>query len=686
VSPGRGHDLAALAAAGAGVAATLLVGVIGPGTAALALVALLLGYGRGRGWTVSRVLERPRWWTGLGAVYLPMFLFDLILVSRGDPVPALVRLVLFLLAAEVLAGDPARAHRPVLFGLLLVVASAAETTEIGFALPLGIFVLAAGLARFRATLRGARSREALPPVRGAVPVAAGTLALGVLLFFLVPHLGTGWGRHPIPGANAASLETGLTDAVHLGVVGRVKQRHTVAFRAKLDRPDLDPGGIYWRAITYARWTGEGWTRNTGEETLPLKLHAGERVAVPFAPREEKAGLVAEVVLARPNRNNLPVPGFPLWVRTPRRAMLVSGPDGVLRSRWGPAPHRYEVAVAYPGDAEDPLPSGAGRSGDAVHALYLETGRLDPRVTAWAEEVGRTARDRIDLARAFVADLRRRPYSLDTGAVDPVHPVASFLAGAPAHCEYFASAMVLGLRSRGVPARVVGGYLGAERVPFTGDLIVRDARAHLWVEMSVPGTGWLSFDPTPAEGRQVTAGSWLAFRAVWDRTVTAWDSWIIGLDLGDQMNLLAGIRGGLHRLLRALANVGLPWLGAGMLLLGGLFGWMLLKRRTRRSRTAQAGLPAFYRRMLDLAARRGVRPTPPETAGEFARRVGPVLGDPRAVLQLSEIYERERFGGRPATRDELAEARTTLARLKRLANGGRCLSGPGSPGSPLRAPR
>ena len=86
---------------------------------------------------------------------------------------------------------------------------------------------------------------------------------------------------------------------------------------------------------------------------------------------------------------------------------------------------------------------------------------------------------------------------------------------PAHCEYFASALALMLRSQGIPARLVVGFRADEFSELSGTYRVRQAHAHAWVEAYVPpqrlpaGTArpdgifdwshgaWLRLDPTPS---------------------------------------------------------------------------------------------------------------------------------------------------------------------------------------------
>ena len=68
-------------------------------------------------------------------------------------------------------------------------------------------------------------------------------------------------------------------------------------------------------------------------------------------------------------------------------------------------------------------------------------------------------------------------------VDPtLDPVVDFLVNRKAgHCEYFASALTLLLRSVGIPARMVNGFKGGDWNDLAQVLYVRQKHAHSWVE-------------------------------------------------------------------------------------------------------------------------------------------------------------------------------------------------------------
>ena len=104
-------------------------------------------------------------------------------------------------------------------------------------------------------------------------------------------------------------------------------------------------------------------------------------------------------------------------------------------------------------------------------------------------------------------------------------------------------MVLMLRSQGVPARLVTGFLGGEYNPFEGYYIVRDSNAHAWVEAYLPGRRLADLRSHPACRRPVgeERGLPLLMRQVWDFVVFRWDRYILTFGLYDQLRIFGGLR-------------------------------------------------------------------------------------------------------------------------------------------------
>jgi protein-glutamine gamma-glutamyltransferase len=107
------------------------------------------------------------------------------------------------------------------------------------------------------------------------------------------------------------------------------------------------------------------------------------------------------------------------------------------------------------------------------------------------------RERADQILAYLADSRRFAYSLKLTVQDAkADPVEDFLFNRQeGHCEYFASSMVMLLRSLGIPARLVSGFKGGTYDRGRKVFIDQQLHAHTWVEAFIDGR-WLTYDPTP----------------------------------------------------------------------------------------------------------------------------------------------------------------------------------------------
>jgi transglutaminase-like putative cysteine protease len=87
--------------------------------------------------------------------------------------------------------------------------------------------------------------------------------------------------------------------------------------------------------------------------------------------------------------------------------------------------------------------------------------------------------------------RRR---VESGTQNPVET----LEGRSGSCRDYALLMMEGARSLGFAARFVSGYLYDERLIGGGsERLVGGGETHAWVQIYLPGAGWVEFDPTNA---------------------------------------------------------------------------------------------------------------------------------------------------------------------------------------------
>jgi len=67
-----------------------------------------------------------------------------------------------------------------------------------------------------------------------------------------------------------------------------------------------------------------------------------------------------------------------------------------------------------------------------------------------------------------------------------------------YCNYYASAMIVMLRSLGIPARMAAGFAQGNYDASQNAYIVTERDAHTWVEAYFPNYGWIEFEPTSAQ--------------------------------------------------------------------------------------------------------------------------------------------------------------------------------------------
>ncbi len=95
---------------------------------------------------------------------------------------------------------------------------------------------------------------------------------------------------------------------------------------------------------------------------------------------------------------------------------------------------------------------------------------------------------IDLTDRIFSD-----FAYDTTATDTSTPLADVIRRQRGVCQDFAHFQIGCLRSMGLPARYVSGYLSTTPPPTKPRLVGCDA-SHAWVSTYLPSVGWVDFDP------------------------------------------------------------------------------------------------------------------------------------------------------------------------------------------------
>jgi transglutaminase-like putative cysteine protease len=479
---------------------------------------------------------------------------------------------------------------------------------------------------------------ALAPGRVPVAVAAGlastVFATAVGLFLALPRLGD----PPVP-----DLATGFAPAVALDAFEHLEDDPTVVLTGTVE-PRL-PGRVSWRGVALDTFDGRTWTAS-----------APAVAAFPSAVAGVPDDAVRVIVTSVDPTGVVFVPGR-VWTLDTTSGSLVGDPlDG-----WRivpPGPVRYEAIVSGPSFA------GAWFPPDDPSEVHLALPPLDPRVVALGAEVGGdgTPSEQVGRLAAWLRAnaeyTRRAPARGDA--------VAAFLFDDRAgHCELFATALAVLARTRGIPSRLVTGF--AATLGPAGEVEVRRADAHAWVEILDPSVGWVPFDATPVSAPRFTRTPRTVLRLGegWRRTVLAWSH-------EDQVAVVRQAGGALSQLGRlAAAPRGWPIAAVAALALSTALALALRRRHPARSpRRAHAPKAASgVARLHDLArlavadAGWSVPPgLPPVAASRWLaeREPGPAAVALEALAWLT--YEVELGGAPGAPRLERAKELLAVVRL------------------------
>ena len=490
-----------------------------------------------------------RWWRGRGPelsnrvatwitiAYFVFFPFDLWVVSRilGSDAQhpglyaALLATIHLMLFAIIVRLYSASTTRDYLFLTLMafasMLASAILTVDTAFVVFFFVFLALAvstfvGLEMWRSAqgavtqpiANGTRAAHRLHNALGvtSAAIAFGSLAIGTVIFLFLPRFTGGY----MSGFNLQpTLISGFSDDVELGEIGEIKKSSVVVMRIRVDGGLDAARGVHWRGVALTTFDGRRWY-NEPHEPMTLTpasegwfhLNAGEtnrrrggrpiQYTVLLEPIASTALFLvndAESVRGRFNGEAGTTP----WGQ--RRAYLLEDPTGsVFNPYHNFARMQYEARSVLPVPPAAALRQAGSDYSASMRETYLQLPKLDPRIPELAKQITARAETPYDKARALEGYLRSHyGYTLDLTGPPPSDPLAYFLFQKRAgHCEYFAAAMTVMLRSVGVPARYINGFQTGEYNDVGGDFVVRASDAHSWVEAYFPSFGWMTFDPTP----------------------------------------------------------------------------------------------------------------------------------------------------------------------------------------------
>ncbi len=382
-------------------------------------------------------------------------------------------------------------------------------------------------------------------------VMASTLALGGLIFLALPRQTASLRGQS--GTPLARHLTGFDDEVKLGQLGEILENDSVVMTVELTdgdgktlRPTSEP---LWRGVTMLLYEKSRWRRQAQRPQQSI-------VSFSTSTRRRPNRVIQQRIKLEPNDTSTLFgirPMVNVECETPWRPNL-NPVDGTLfraESRGGTYdytvtsdtnPDAAQVGEEPPSDfRNEELLSLSRRLKESLRKIALP-------VVAGITTTGRDGVvQRARALESFLRDSGRFSYSLKMQIIDSkLDPVEDFLLNRrEGHCEYFASALALLLRSIDIPSRMVNGFKGGDWNEITQTLNVRQKHAHSWVEAfaGLDSTRenapiWLTLDPTPGEARAESiaqvGGVTGNFRSITDVIRHIWIFYIVGYD-GERQN-------------------------------------------------------------------------------------------------------------------------------------------------------
>jgi transglutaminase-like putative cysteine protease len=610
-------------------------------------VGLLPGYYR----FLKGMPRAPQWVIGgFSVLALMVFFLDALFIS-DDYFIAVAHLTITFQAIKSFDLKEPWDHLQVYFMSLLQLIIASEimySVAFGFLFVffLVFFVTAIVFAHFMK--EGATERVDLR--KPIVYISLLTLIVTVVFFISIPRISGGiWSKGHVKSIKSV----GFSEKVNLGSFGAFKLDPTIIMRVELD--PVVKGPYYWRGMTLDYFDGTSWISTLMKTRRVVKKSDGE-----FVVRPTSESTVTQQIMLEPidsdiifglNRVGSVKGAFRRLERDPASSLFV----------WRKKSKRVQYTVRSNVAETIPVKSIEIRYGERyMHILDFIRGRIKALTETILREQGAEQLSALQKAEAIEKYLiKNYRYSLNLEAPDDnTSPIIYFLfQSKKGFCEHYATAMTLMLRSAGIPARIVTGFLGGELNTYGDYIIVRQSNAHSWVE-AVIDDSWKRFDPTPSVVVQPPSSLALYL----DVMRLMWNRYVIAFSLSDQKEIVKVVS-------MPLIIPGAPdfhgWRFTqqfiGLLIVVMVIVAFFLIKRIQLNRYGI--VTGHYIKLQRVLRRKGIVIKPSSTSSEVRNKTLQLNLDQR-ILEFIKLYEKYRFGKREMGLEEKARYQSLIREIKR----------------------
>ncbi|MCH1553742.1 MAG: transglutaminaseTgpA domain-containing protein [Luminiphilus sp.] len=342
-----------------------------------------------------------------------------------------------------------------------------------------LLVLVGVVMGFSALLQFELESESSKSQMSWLPAATVALAIPITLvwFLIFPRIAPLWA---IPVA-ADGSRMGMSDTLRPGDVSQLGRDASLAFRVEFEGQLPPYQELYWRGITLGRFDDGTWRQHRWL-SRPSQQVRGLDLSVSDTDRRY-------TVLQKASHRHWIYSLMPSVTSDDRVRMY---PDLTLKTRWPiTADMAFDLSLAERTTVGSKI-SAVNRRVETAFPVGL-----NPRSEALVRSLAIPGDSETTIDRVLQW-YRSQPfvYTLEPTLISTPDFVDRFLFDTQSgFCEHYAYSFVVLLRLAGIPARIVGGYMGGEVNPLNGTVSVREMDAHAWAEVWVEQVGWVRFDPT-----------------------------------------------------------------------------------------------------------------------------------------------------------------------------------------------
>ncbi|PCI23228.1 MAG: transglutaminase [Piscirickettsiaceae bacterium] len=314
-----------------------------------------------------------------------------------------------------------------------------------------------------------------PLLRLSGMVLLQAIPLMLVFFILFPRMiGPLWA---MPDDHSAV--SGLTDSINPGQISNLALSDKIAFRVRFKGPAPKQKDLYWRGPVFWETDGKAWTL-----TPPRKDSFNRAKPIPFNTADYQYTLMME-------------PHQQFWLyaldlpsAAPKNTRLTHDHQLILRQKLS-----RNLSFDLTSSTQARLKNLSEQ--DKIRALALPT-NTDPRVYTLAKQwLADSTSDTMVINKALQFYNDSFYYTLRPPSLGK-NPVAEFLFESKrGFCGHFATSFATLMRAADIPSRLVGGYQGGIYNKLGNFYTVRQADAHVWVEVWLGKVGWVRVDPTAA---------------------------------------------------------------------------------------------------------------------------------------------------------------------------------------------